>query len=178
MTTSVVRTCFDQTSGKWSTGRESRVGGFTLLETLIVLAIIAVMVGFGVGWHVRRESQSLEAAYVDVDATFRHARGGMMEARKPWVITLTPRGINGASSGVREGAKFGGKSLELPEAVTIEVRQAGADEFRGLSEPVVMTVDHRAFFPALQVRLRDGDRWMVGELDPVSGALIEVASEL
>lgn len=155
-----------------------RVGGFTLLEIIIVLAILAVVLGFSVGWAVNREGQEVEAAYTDVDATLRHARGGAMEAHGPWLITFSATGIQAVpAQATGENQRFQPRAVSWDNGTMLEVFDDQMGEFRVPEDPIQLVVTHRAFLPAMQLRVRKEGRWVSGVIDPVSGALTTTGAD-
>ncbi len=157
---------------------DQRAGGFTLLEIIIVLAILAVVLGFSVGWVVNRQGQEVEAAYSDVDATLRHARGGTMEAHGPWVITFSATSIQAVpAKPVGGDQRFQARAVSWDDGTLLEVFDDQMGEFRVPEDPIQLVVTHRAFLPAMQLRVRNEGRWVSGVIDPVSGALTTTGAD-
>jgi len=158
--------------------KDNRAGGFTLLEIIIGLAIIAVVLGFSVGWVVNSEGQDVDAAYTDVDATLRHARGGTMEANAPWVITFSATGMQAVpAQAVNGDQRFQARTVSWDDGTVLELMDEQMGEFRVPEEPFQLVVTHRAFLPAMQVRVRKEGRWVSGVIDPVSGALTTTGAD-
>ena len=157
---------------------DNRAGGFTLLEIIIGLAIIAIVLGFSVGWAVNREGQDVEVAYTNVDATLRHARGGAMEAHAPWVITFSATGMQAAPvQAVGDDQRFQARVVSWDDGTVLEVFDDQMGEFRVPEEPIQLVVTNRAFLPAMQLRVRKEGRWVSGVIDPVSGALTTTGAD-
>lgn len=157
--------------------KDMRAGGFTLLEMIIVLAILAVVLAFSVGWAVNRAGQEVDTAYTDVDATLRHARGGTMEAHAPWLITFSAMGMQAVpAQSVGEDQRFQARAVTWDDGTVLEVFDDQMGEFRVPDDPIQLVVTHRAFLPAMQLRVRKEGRWVSGVIDPVSGALTIMGS--
>ena len=99
------------------TSRTETQAGFTLLELLVVLVILALAATavMSIG-RASLESARARSFMVEAEALFREARTQAIETHTPTAVTIDVKG--------RRLSLEGGRSLEMPKGVSLDARVA------------------------------------------------------
>ena len=162
--------------------------GFTLLEIVFVLGMIAIIVG----WvtmsvsTVNTEKKLLEAAD-GIESLIRRGRSVAVLQQRPYQVTITSSAISLAPQyardelesydddewDTRETFESVSASEALDQEVTYEIRRWRSDSWLEIEgdEKVVLTLDSAGMVEPISIRCGMGKSWISHTLSPLTGAV-------
>lgn len=164
-------------------------GGFTLLETVIVLGLISVIIGWVVVSVGTVETEDrLRRAVGDFESMAKRARSVAVSQQRPYQLTISAGGISMAPVYPMRGAGeegFGGggtanerfedvAATEKPDpGVTYEIKRWRSDVWQVIEgdEKVVLTLDPVGLVEPVSIRCSVGKSWIIQELHPLTAGI-------
>lgn len=173
--------------------RVRQVGGFTLLEMVFVLAMIAIMAGWmTLSVATVETEQKLREASGNIESLAKRARNIAVMQQRPYQLTISASKVSIAPLYVLEFEDEGFTRASLSEdevsegrldditasestdsEVTYEIKRWRSDEWEMLEgeKRIVLTLDPAGLVEPISIRCSIGKSWMVQDLHPLTAGI-------